>query len=66
VCSSDLDLAYSIDRRKRGRIIRAARVYLGKLPRNEERRPRCDVVFVTGPDHRVIHIEDAFSGEGID
>jgi putative endonuclease len=60
------ELAHSIDGRKRSRIVRAARAYLSRLPRAEYLRPRCDVVFVSGPDHRVVHIEDAFSGEGID
>jgi len=60
------ELAHSIDARKRSRIARAARAYLSGLPRAEGRRPRFDVVFISGRDHRVIHIEDAFGGEGID
>jgi putative endonuclease len=60
------ELAHSIDGRKRARISRAARAYLGRLPNEKTWRPRFDVVFVSGLDHRVLHIEDAFSGEGID
>jgi putative endonuclease len=59
-------LAQSVNGRKRSRIVRAARLYLRGVPRGEERRPRCDVVFVSGPEHRIVHLEDAFNGEGID
>jgi len=60
------ELARSVNGRKRARIVRAARLYLRRLPPGEKRRPRCDVVFVSGSDHRVVHLEDAFGGEGID
>ena len=60
------ELAHSVNSRKRSRIVRAARLYLRSVPHGEDRRPRFDVVFVSGPEHRIVHLEDAFNGEGID
>ncbi len=59
------ELEYSINRRKRGRIVDTARLYLASNPDAREKRARFDVVFVDQGDsgNGVRHIEDAFSGD---
>jgi putative endonuclease len=65
------ELEHSVDLRKQGRIVRAARLYLSRKPRLSERHLRFDVIFLalagTGirATARIEHIENAFGG-GID
>jgi putative endonuclease len=60
------DLAHSIGPRKRGRIARAARLFLGRRPDLAGAHLRFDVVFLGGEEHGIEHIAGAFNEEGID
>jgi putative endonuclease len=60
------DLEHSIDRRKRARISRAARLFLSRRPELSALHARFDVLFLEGDGGGIEHIEDAFAGEGID
>ena len=59
------DLGRSVGPRKRGRIARAARVYLSRHPELAPAHLRFDVVFLGG-EESIRHIAGAFSEEGID
>ncbi len=58
------ELEYSIDQRKRRRIVRTAELFLLERRENGDKRYRFDVVFVDGGDsgNGVHHIQDAFNG----
>jgi putative endonuclease len=60
------DLARSIGPRKRSRIARAARLFLGRRPDLADVHLRFDVVFLGGPESGIEHIAGAFNEEGID
>ncbi len=59
------ELEYSINKRKQGRIVDAARLYMAMNPDTLKKKARFDVVFVGqgDSDGGVRHIEDAFSGD---
>jgi putative endonuclease len=59
------ELEYSINRRKRTRIVDTARLYIASNPDVVNKKARFDVVFIGqgDSDRGVRHIEDAFSGD---
>jgi putative endonuclease len=59
---SEVDLEYSIDRRKRLRILGAARAFLARNPDLADTVLRFDVLLLDGSSPRAMHIEEAFSG----
>ena len=59
---SEVDLEYSIDRRKRLRILGAAKAFLARNRDLAEEGLRFDVLLLDGSSSRVMHIEEAFCG----
>jgi putative endonuclease len=55
-------LEHALSHQKQGRIIRTALWYLTRHPDLRRLQPRFDVLFVTR--RRVVHLIDAFSGNG--
>ncbi len=60
------DLARSIGPRKRSRIARTARLFLGGRPDLRGAHLRFDIVFLSGGGRGIEHIAGAFNEEGID
>ncbi|MGA2977106.1 MAG: YraN family protein [Spirochaetia bacterium] len=60
------ELEHSINRKKRARISRAARLFLCDRKDLAELHARFDVLFLSGPEGDIAHIKNAFGGEGID
>jgi putative endonuclease len=60
------DLARSIGPRKRGRISRAARLFLSRRPDLADAHLRFDLVFLGGEGSGIEHVEGAFNEEGPD
>ncbi|MGO9309978.1 MAG: YraN family protein [Spirochaetia bacterium] len=60
------DLARSIGPRKRSRIARTARLFLGGRPDLGGAHLRFDIVFLSGEGRGIEHIAGAFNEEGID
>jgi putative endonuclease len=53
-------LEYSIDRKKRERIIESSKYFLFQFPEYEDYTIRYDIIFVSKRDCKVIHIKNAF------
>ncbi|HTZ51365.1 MAG TPA: YraN family protein [Spirochaetia bacterium] len=60
------DLGRSIDSRKRARIARAAQEFLARRRDLAGAHVRFDVVFLGSGENGLVHIPEAFGGEGID
>ena len=59
---SEADLEFSIDQRKRRRIVRTARMFIARERELAERSMRFDVLLLSERSSRILHIENAFSG----
>ena len=62
---SDSELEYSINRGKKNRIIKTAKVFLNRNPLYYKKRPAFDVIYLGEKDGQIRHIESAFRGEEI-
>ena len=57
---SEETLEYSVNYRKRNKIITTSRYFLMKNPEYDEYEIRYDIIFICGQDRKVIHIKNAF------
>ena len=56
------DLEYSINEKKRQRIIQASRFFMGTHPELASCRIRFDVILIANQLHEINHLENAFGG----
>jgi putative endonuclease len=56
------DLEYSVDRRKRSRILQASQCYLARNRRYDGSACRFDIMFVRRDGAEIRHVEGAFAG----
>ncbi len=56
-------LEYSIDMRKKKKILKVSMYFMAKNGSYEDKKLRYDVIFIDGNSGRLNHYENAFSGE---